>query len=133
MRSLKRRDPESFIRRYMLHMEFIPVDVRVIGDDPGSRATRAVVVYRLPDTVYASGSYFVCDCWDYTGCEDRRICPDLKSEITGVSISYLSETPVGRIEAIRMASQRVTELLTDYTWFVPGTEELVPGCWGFME
>lgn len=132
MISLKRQDASARIRQF-LGDSVVPVDIRIIGDDPGSRTTRAVVVYRNPDSIYSQGHYYVCDVWDYTGCEDKRMCPNARAVQAGIDMAPLHDAGMSRTEAIRMASQRVTELLTDYTWFVPGTEELVPGCWGFME
>ena len=132
MNPFKRQDTATHIRSFLGDV-VVPVDIRVIGDDPGSRTTRAVAVYRTPDTIYSQGGYYVCDVWDYTGCEDKRMCPNAKAESFGIDLVAMNESSVSRTEAVRMAAQRVSELLENYTWFVPGTEELVPGCWGFME
>lgn len=76
--------------------------------------------------MHRDGMYVVADCWDYAACGDtsaRRVGLDIRTSVFGAS----------RTDALRMSAERVGRLMSDYTWFVPGTQELVPGCWGYME
>ena len=127
MVSLKRHDPVEAIRRSIEDDHCIPVDIRVIGEDPGNRAIRSVAVYRIPDSMYHDhGMYVVMDCWDFSTCRDRNY----RSMGLRTSNDRFGAT---RAEALREATRKVGQLMADFTWFVPGTEELVPGCWGYME
>ena len=127
MNPLRRHDTAEAIRNRIESDHCIPVDVRIIGEDPGNRAVRAVAVYRIPDSIHHEhGLYVVMDCWDHTTCRDRNLRAmglRTSNDLFGVT----------RTEALREATRKVGQLMADFTWFVPGTEELVPGCWGYME
>ena len=125
MRPFRHYDPAEAIRKSIERDHCIPVDIRVVGEDPGNRAIRSVAVYRIPDSMYHSyGMYVVMDCWDRTRCKD--------AEGSGlVTSNYVFGAT--RADALASAAARVGQLMADYTWFAPGTDELVPGCWGYME
>ncbi|GEM_PF-7099283 len=126
MVQLRRYDPADRIREEIESDRCIPLEIHVIGEDPGTRAIRSVVALRYPESMYCHGVYAVLDYFDYT------VCPDARSRQYGL-YSETVRSEIGRTEAVLLASQRAGELLANYTWFTPGTEELVPGCWGYME
>lgn len=123
---MKRYDSADRIRSEIISDRCIPLEIHVLGEDPGTRAIRSVVALRYPESMYCHGVYAVLDFFDYT------VCPNASSRKFGLYRESV-KSEIGRTEAVMLASQRAGKLLADYTWFIPGTEELVPGCWGYME
>jgi hypothetical protein len=128
VRSKRASNVERRVFDFLEESGLTPVQVTVIGEDPGNHAIRALAVYKLPkDAVrynYSSDSYSVMDIYDYHKCKDRRMRKlgmEKDNILSGVS----------NVEAIRFMNDRAVQLILDNTWFIPGTEELVPGCWGY--
>lgn len=112
---------EGRISDAIIEAGFEPVSIWVVGQDPASRAVRAVAVFDDPSSGWGEG-YTVSDFWDYTRNPDRA----LRSQGL-IDAPYLAG--VTRGEAVQCATDRVGSLLSSYSWLIPGTDRLVPGCW----
>ena len=125
-RSRRTNSVEKRIYDFLEEAGLIAVDVMVIGEDPGNRAVRAMAVYKIPSRGMYEDTYSVMDITDYHKSKDRRARQNGMQRDTILSGS-------SRIEAVRFMNDRAVQLKLDYTWFIPGTEELVPGCWGYED
>jgi len=127
-KSRKANNVEKRIYEFLEESGLVPVQVTVIGEDPGNRSVRALAIYKLSSQStmysYTPDSYSVMDISDFTKSKDRKA-----RQYGMIRETILSG--VSNVEAIRFMNDRAVQLKLDYTWFIPGTEELVPGCWGY--
>ena len=96
-----------------------------IGVDPGMQNRRGIVVAKMMPTSGLDPDYSYV-LWDVSDWSDH---PTKENRSRGVELSRGSYR-LSLVEAIGMANERRMDLLTSYTWLIPGTDKLVPGCLG---
>ena len=112
---------ERTISQALESMGFELVSVRELGEDPGTHTVRSIVIGKFPGSYYAE-PYAVWNCVDWK--KGNR-------EMGKAGIELCNETArLTRSEAIAEEGRRYVDLMQRYTWLVPGTERLVPGCRG---
>lgn len=98
------------------------VSVRELGEDPGTHTIRSIVIGRIPGN-HHDRLYAVWNCVDWKD----RLGRDFGKE--GVELCNVTSR-LSRSDAIAEEGRRYIDLMQRYTWFVPGTDRLVPGCRG---
>ena len=117
-----RRRAMTTISQALESMGYELVSVRELGEDPGTHTIRSIVIGRIPGN-YHDRPYAVWNCVDWKG--------RLGSDYGKVGIELCNDTSnLSRSEAIAEEGCRYIDLMQRYTWLVPGTDRLVPGCRG---
>ena len=100
------------------------VDFLPVGVDPFTFNNRGIVIARrIQPGLDPDHSYVV---WDVN---DWSYHPDKENRKRKTSVSRGSYR-LTIAEAVRAANDRRMDLLLNYPWLIPGTDELVPGCRG---
>ena len=112
---------ERTVTQALGSMGFELVSVRELGEDPATHTVRSIVIGRFPGNYYTE-PYGVWNCvdWKKGNREYGRAGIELCNAITRLT----------RSEAIAEENRRFVDLMDRYTWLVPGTDRLVPGCRG---